>query len=174
MNGLVIFNVHEWFRLDLVISLFLTVQNVVTHQGMESQKDFWQFWVCASFRTPLPMNGCGDIEQLWGYRTTTKPSAVTAFPSKWSIVLLKSLFLWVVKAEEGGDEWRWFFSVLAIRSLHKMGKNSESSNHFALAGKREQLFITQIAGAWNLGPLQDFCLQEAAEASSFPSQTNTL
>lgn len=33
-----------------------------------------------------------------------------------------------------------------------MGKNSESSNHFALAGNRKQLFITQIAGAWNLGP----------------------
>lgn len=89
-------------------------------------------------------------EWLWGYRTTMKSSAVTVFPSVWSIVLLKSLLLWMMKPEEGGDEWRRPLSGLDIRSLHKMGKNSESSNHFALAGKREQLFITQIAGAWNL------------------------
>lgn len=55
-----------------------------------------------------------------------------------------------MKPEEGGDEWRRLPSGLNIRSLHKMGKDSESSNHFALAGRREQLFITQIAGAWNL------------------------
>lgn len=55
-----------------------------------------------------------------------------------------------MKPEEGGDEWRLLPSGLDIRSLHKMGKDSESSNHFALAGRREQLFITQIAGAWNL------------------------
>lgn len=40
-----------------------------------------------------------------------------------------------------------FFYFLDIRNLHKTGKDSESSIHFAIAGKREQLFINQIAGA---------------------------
>lgn len=60
----------------------------------------------------------------------------------------------------GGDEQRWLFSGVAIRSLQKMGKDSESSNHFALAGKREQLFITHIAGAWNLAPYKISVLKE--------------
>lgn len=38
------------------------------------------------------------------------------------------------------------FYFLDIRNLHKTGKDTESSNHFAVAGERKQLLITQIAG----------------------------
>lgn len=40
-----------------------------------------------------------------------------------------------------------FFIFLSRRNLCKTGKDSESSNHFAIAGKRKQLFVSQIAGA---------------------------